>query len=138
MSELMMIRKAPETTENIRDLALAIAEARRAYLNAIGMGEADALKAELVNLFLDNKGAFGPMLTELADRRECRIDLPVFAIAKLQVKPGDVVILKSAELLSDTTMNRIRAMFEGLLPHGNKVAVVHELDIAVLTEGDAA
>jgi len=65
--------------------------------------------------------------------------LPELAIAKLQLKAGDLVILKSSERLPNEACHRLREMFAGLLPHGNKVAVLEKLDVAVLSsDGDAA
>lgn len=55
-------------------------------------------------------------------------------IAKLSVKAGDVVVLKSSEHLSDVTYARIQNFVQPFLPDGVKVLILdRSLELSVLT-----
>lgn len=56
-------------------------------------------------------------------------------IAKLALKKGDVLVVKSSEIISEQTLRSIREGFEGHLPEGVKALVIDKtLSLAVLTK----
>lgn len=66
-------------------------------------------------------------------QRRKRCDLE-FRIAKLKVKPGDMLVAKIADRVSDDVWKRLQGMFKGVLPEGVRVLVLDQgLDLAVLT-----
>ncbi len=55
-------------------------------------------------------------------------------IAKLNVRPGDVLVLRCNEIISSEMALRLRERFEGHLPEGIKMIVIDKtLSLAVLT-----
>jgi hypothetical protein len=73
-------------------------------------------------------------------QKEAAPEWTQFAIAKLELKPGDIVVLKSADRISLETSLRLCDRFRTLVPNHNKVVVLERIDIAVVrpTEGNAA
>jgi hypothetical protein len=54
-------------------------------------------------------------------------------IAKLQLAPGDIVLVKPRHPVSMETADRIQKFFAPMLPHENKVVILNDLDIEVLS-----
>lgn len=61
---------------------------------------------------------------------------PEFAIAKLELGPNDIVVLRHEGRLPSASIDRLIDLFRTLLPHGNKVVVLEKLDIAVIASTD--
>lgn len=60
-----------------------------------------------------------------------------FQIARLELRPGDVLIARAAHIISTAAATRLRAYLERALP-GTKVVVIDaELELSVATKSDA-
>lgn len=65
--------------------------------------------------------------------------VPEFAIAKLQMQPGDVLVVRSPHHVSGQTAERLRAYVKAALPAGVEVLLMAGgLDLAVVTPPPAA
>lgn len=57
-------------------------------------------------------------------------------VRRLEVRPGDVVVIRTAERLSEAQVARLVGWFKGALPEGVAVAVLDEgTDLVVLGKG---
>lgn len=60
-------------------------------------------------------------------------DIPEFAIAKLELQPGDVLVLKFPEKLSREQMDNVRQAFSGAFSGFKAMILDGGADIAVLS-----
>jgi hypothetical protein len=60
-----------------------------------------------------------------------------FRIAKLELKPGDILVVKIDAHLSDTNRAVLRAQWEPLIPGGHKMLILdRSIELSVLTQSD--
>ena len=96
--------------------------------------------ARLAGAFLDvllDRGIIDFVVGKVVDGVRVRVfEVARIEIARLELEPGDIIILKSKQALSNAAFDHLQTSMLELFPdHEHKIIILEEdLDIAVITE----